>query len=91
MCQEGQAQEAASFVVRELLATADSHQWASLNDVLPLLAEAAPDEFLNAVGGASERSDEPFTGIFAEEGGPFFGSSYLTCLLYTSPSPRDRG
>jgi hypothetical protein len=39
--------------VREVLAHASAdtvgRTWASLSDVLPLLAEAAPDEFLNAV------------------------------------------
>src|SRR5262249_21423995 len=40
-------------IVREVLANASADTsgriWASLSDVVPLLAEAAPDEFLNAV------------------------------------------
>ncbi|MDQ8195676.1 hypothetical protein QEH59_14675 [Coraliomargarita sp. SDUM461004] len=85
-CRSGLGQEVASLVVRELLAEADSQRWASLNDVLPLLAEAAPDEFLRAVGGASEKPDEPFSGVFSEEGDMFHGGSFMTGLLWALES-----
>ncbi|HBR95267.1 MAG TPA: hypothetical protein DEA90_13990 [Opitutae bacterium] len=85
-CRGDCGQEVASLVVRELLADADSHRWASLNDVLPLLAEAAPDEFLRAVGGASEKPDEPFSGVFSEEGDMFHGGSFITGLLWALES-----
>jgi hypothetical protein len=85
-CRDGLGQEVATSVVRELLVEADSHQWASLNDVLPLLAEAAPDEFLRAVGGASEKPDEPFSGVFSEEGDMFHGGSFMTGLLWALES-----
>lgn len=85
-CRTALPQQTAAQVVRELLSAADSHQWASLNDVLPLLAEAAPDEFLSAVGGASEKPDQPFSGVFAEEGDAFFGGSFVTGLLWALES-----
>lgn len=85
-CRGGLGQEVATLVVRELLAGADSHRWASLNDVLPLLSEAAPDEFLRAVGGASEKPDEPFSGVFSEEGDMFHGGSFMTGLLWALES-----
>lgn len=85
-CRSGLPQEIATLVVRELLAEADSHRWASLNDVLPLLAEASPDEFLRAVGGASEKPDEPFSGVFSEEGDVFCGGSFMTGLLWALES-----
>ena len=85
-CPEGRPQQGAFRVVNELLGEADSRRWASLNDVLPLLAEAAPDAFLSAVGGASEKPDEPFSGVFAEEGDVFFGVSFLTGLLWALES-----
>ncbi len=85
-CRDGIGQEVATLVVRELLAEADSDRWASLNDVLPLLAEAAPDEFLRAVGGASEKPNEPFSGVFSEEGDAFFGGSFMTGLLWALES-----
>jgi hypothetical protein len=81
-CTEGRPAMVSSSVVASLLNRADSKQWSSLNDVLPLLAEAAPGPFLNAVGGASERPDEPFSGVFAEEGGGIFGHNYATGLLW---------
>ncbi|PKK90361.1 MAG: hypothetical protein CVV64_10385 [Candidatus Wallbacteria bacterium HGW-Wallbacteria-1] len=86
-CQAGKPQQTASTIVSELLNKPDSISWASLNDVLPLLAEAAPAEFLNAVGGASERPDEPFSGVFAQEGDGFLGGgNYITGLLWALES-----
>ena len=45
--------EWASWIARQILEAANgdetSRLWASLNDVIPLLAEAAPDEFIAAV------------------------------------------
>ncbi len=35
----------ANLTIRELLKNADWNLWASLNDLLPLIAEAAPEEF----------------------------------------------
>ncbi|WP_024335924.1 hypothetical protein [Desulfotignum balticum] len=81
-CPNGMPKQVVYQVVNSLLAEADSRQWASLNDVLPLFAEASPDAFLSAVGGASEKPEEPFSGVFAEEGDAFFGSSYITGLLW---------
>jgi len=85
-CRNGVPQDVATLVVRELLADVDSHQWASLNDVLPMLAEASPNEFLRAVGGASEKPDEPFSGVFSEEGDFFCGGSFITGLLWALES-----
>jgi hypothetical protein len=48
-CAVGKAEMTAVLAVREILADADWERWASLNDLLPLLAEAAPGEFLDAV------------------------------------------
>jgi len=85
-CPGGRPQQIAFRVVNTLLTAADSKRWASLNYILPLLAEAAPDAFLSAVGGASEKSDEPFSGVFAEEGDALFGGSYVSGLLWALES-----
>ena len=83
LCQGRKPQQIARQVVETLLENADSIRWASLNDVLPLLAEASPDAFLNAVASASERPDGPFSGVFAEEGSGFLGGGpYTTGLLW---------
>lgn len=81
-CPDRRPQEVARRVVDELLRNADSVRWASLDDVLPLLAEASPDTFLQAVGGASEHPEKPFSGVFAEEGDGFAGHIYTTGLLW---------
>jgi hypothetical protein len=51
---------------------------------MPLLAEAAPDEFLDALESALiDVSDTPFHNVFAEEGGHFLGGgNYMTGLLW---------
>ena len=85
-CSKGKPESVAYAVVDELLGKADSEHWASLNDVLPLLAEASPCAFLQAVGGASERKDEPFSGVFAEEHGGVMGRTYASGLLWALES-----
>ena len=85
-CPPGQPKTVARRVVEDLLRNADSIRWASLNDILPLLAEASPDAFLQAVGGASEHPEQPFSGVFAEEGSGFAGRNYTTGLLWALES-----
>lgn len=81
-CTRGKGDEITCRVVDKLLGGADSLRWASLNDVLPLLAEASPDAFLSAVGGASERPDQPFSGVFSQEVGGVMGRIYSSGLLW---------
>lgn len=63
--------------------TVDASLWASLNDVLPLLAEAAPAEFLEAVE-KGLTSDEPLlAGIFIDSQGDFLtGRNSHTGMLW---------
>ena len=81
-CSDGKAETVALLVVREVLADADWVLWGSLNNLLPLLAEAAPNEFLSAVEQSLERDPCPFAKLFAEEGNGVMGSNYLTGLLW---------
>lgn len=81
-CTEGNAQTTAVLAVRAIFDGADWIGWGSLNDVLPLLAEAAPDEFLSAVEHALAATPCLFDAIFAQEGGGIGGRSYLTGLLW---------
>lgn len=61
----------AAVVVRELLTTANDDAsgllWRSLCDVLPLLAEAAPGEFLDAVDRALAGPATAMKSLFADE------------------------
>lgn len=81
-CSFGKAEETAVLAVREILAGADWVQWAGLNDLLPLLAEAAPNEFLNAVDKALTSNPCPFDELFAQESSGITGTTYMSGLLW---------
>jgi hypothetical protein len=81
-CSSGRAEAIASDSVRETLDHADWVRWASLNDLLPLLAEAAPRAFLDSVEKALRSNPCPFDRVFAEEGTAFTGRTYITGLLW---------
>ena len=84
LCTLGKPEATALRVVRELLSEATWDRWASLDPHLPLLAEAAPDEFLDAVESAlNDLDDTPFREIFAQEGGGSLGGwNYMSGLLW---------
>ncbi|MCS7009749.1 MAG: hypothetical protein NZL98_00055 [Anaerolineales bacterium] len=81
-CSSGKAEETAVLAVREILSDADWVRWASLNDLLPLLAEAAPSEFLDAVESALQKDPCPFDELFAQETGGITGRTYMCGLLW---------
>jgi hypothetical protein len=83
-CSTGKADITALLVVRKLLSEATWDRWASLDCLLPLIAEAAPDEFLDAVEAALKNLENTlFHQIFAEEGGGIIGGgSYMCGLLW---------
>jgi hypothetical protein len=80
------ARDAAAGIVRELLASANLDQtgkrWASLDDVLPLIAEAAPDEFLAAVGRGLQGDPPPIRGIFGADDGGMFSQPTHSGILW---------
>jgi hypothetical protein len=80
----GHAEVAAKLVVRKLLYQADWVTWASLNNEMPLLAEAAPNEFVDAVEAAvADASISPFIEVFRQEGtGGIGGWNYITGVLW---------
>jgi len=83
-CSNGKAESTAVLVVRDLLNKASWDRWASLDSIMPLFAEAAPDEFLDAVESVLVDIDNtPFHKIFAEEGGGGLdGWNYMSGLLW---------
>lgn len=85
-CSRGKAETTAILTVRELFTDAGWALWGSLNPLLPTLAEAAPDEFLQAVEKALNLSPCPFDEIFAQEGDGMTGGNYLTGLLWALES-----
>jgi hypothetical protein len=83
-CTLGKANATAERVVQKLLNEATWDQWASLDSHLTLLAEAAPDKFLDAVDAALMNLDDtPFHELFAQEGGGVLhGWNYMSGLLW---------
>ncbi|HDH12486.1 MAG TPA: hypothetical protein ENG83_09895 [Nitrospirae bacterium] len=81
-CSTDKAENIAALAVREIFEEADWILWGSLNGVLPLLAEAAPSQFLNAVESTLQRKPCPFIELFAQEGNGITGGNYMTGLLW---------
>lgn len=81
-CSFGKAEGTARLSVRAILEDEDWELWASLNDVLPLLAEAAPKEFLDAIENSLSSDPCPFDEVFAQEGSGITGNNYMTGLLW---------
>jgi hypothetical protein len=81
-CPVGDQGDLATAVTRKALHSADWVRWGSLNDLLPLWAEASPTAFLDAVEHALSSDPCPFDRLFAEEGGALGGRNYLTGLLW---------
>ena len=81
-CSRNRAETIVVLAVREILENADWVLWGSLNNLLPVLAEAAPDEFLNAVENGVMQSPCPFDELFSQEGTGITGGNYLTGLYW---------
>jgi len=81
-CTEGKANAIAVLSVRELFEESDWIRWGSLNNILPILSEASPNEFLSAVENALEATPSPFDQLFDQESSGVFGGSYITGLLW---------
>lgn len=81
-CSFAKAETTASIVVRDALADGSWVRWASLNDLLPLMAEAAPAEFLDAVEVGLKIDPCPFDILFSQESSGIFGATYMTGLLW---------
>lgn len=82
-CSCNEALNAVNFIVRTLLDGADWERWASIDYYLPLLAEAAPSEFLDAVElSLVDISNSPFHEIFEQEGSGVEGRNYMCGLLW---------
>lgn len=81
-CSLNKAEGIAVLSLREILSNANWILWASLSDLLPLLAEAAPDEFLENIEVSLLKIPCPFVTIFEQEGDGITGWNYLTGLLW---------
>lgn len=85
-CSDGKVRTVAILSLREVFKDADWVKWGSLNDLLPLLAEAAPEEFLCIVERDLGQDLSPFDELFRQEGNGVTGENYLTGLLWALES-----
>jgi hypothetical protein len=72
----------AARLVRRLLYQAPARRWFSLAHCLPLLAEAAPDEFLSALEADLQQSAPDITTLFEKDAAGFWASSPHTSLMW---------
>lgn len=74
-------------VVKEIFAAAQTWEaWASLKDVTPLLAEAAPDTFMETVDQGLINKPALFQEIMRDEGGALLGECRHSGLLWALES-----
>lgn len=81
-CSSFKAKSIAHTIVKEILFDADGLLWASLDRLLPLLAEASPDGFLESIENALQNPNDPFNTVFAQEDAPITGGTYISGLLW---------
>lgn len=81
-CSLGKVEATCVLVIRELLTDANWVTWGSLTGLLPILAEAAPGVFLDAVEKAMVLKPCPFEELYSQESDGITGRNYLTGLLW---------
>lgn len=82
-CTQFKPEDTASLTIRELFKEADWKLWASLNDLLPVLAESAPNEFLTSVEIALRQSPCPFDELLIQgDLRGITGINYMTSLYW---------
>lgn len=81
-CSTGRTTSVVGSIVHELLIDLRWIRWASLNELLPHLAEAAPQEFTSAIDTMLSQRPSLFADLVAQEGDGIFGGSTISGLLW---------
>ncbi len=81
-CSVGKIRDTVILTVRNILEGAGWKTWASLGELLPLLAEAAPTEFLQSIERTLRKIPSPFDEMFTQESGGLFGRTYISGILW---------
>ena len=81
-CTLHKAEDTVNLAIRDILNNSGWKLWASINDILPILAEAAPDTFLTSVENALKQDPCPFDELFRQEGNSITGVNYMTGLYW---------
>jgi len=85
-CSQGKAESIANAVVREVLGNSSWVVWASLDRLLPTIAEASPESFLYSVETGLREKPSPFLAIFDQESGDVTGWNYMSGILWALES-----
>ncbi|HAB52386.1 MAG TPA: hypothetical protein DCE80_09480 [Ignavibacteriales bacterium] len=85
-CSLNKAENTVILCVREIFDNSNWILWASLNQLLPIIAEAAPNEFLNSVETTLRQNPCPFFKIFPQKETGIMGSNYIVGLLWALES-----
>ncbi len=78
----GEAAGAAYAIVRQLLGEADWKRIASLDRLLPVLAEGSPEAFLHAIESLLRLSPGPFDTLYSKETSGMLGRTYMSGTLW---------
>lgn len=81
-CSFSKAENIVSTTIYGLFENSDWLRWGSLDGLLPTLAEANPNYFLQAVEKAISTNPSPFDTLFEQESTGAFGQNYLIGLLW---------
>ena len=76
----------AAHIVRSLLKDATPHRWWSLSSDFRLLAEAAPNEFLNMVDESLSAPNRPIDALFGVDKDPMISHEHIADLLWALES-----
>lgn len=71
-----------TLAIREIFDKSSWQLLAGLSDFLPLIAEASPREFIDAINDSLTCSPSPFLELFAQEGDGISGCNYMVGLLW---------
>lgn len=85
-CSKHKAESTTILAIRDIFENSSWQLWGSLNNLLPILAEASPAEFLNSVDHALRQTPCPFDELFKQESNGITGWNYLTGLLWALES-----
>lgn len=72
----------ADQVVFDVLNNSDWHLWASLNELLPILAEASPSSFLRVLQEQITKHSDLVAELFKQEGDGIINGSLITGILW---------
>jgi hypothetical protein len=81
-CTANKAEVMPILCMREIFKESGWQLWASFGDLLPILAEAAPDAFLDAIEAGLNSELNPFLELFGQEGANLTDTNDMCWLLW---------